>query len=551
MKSEEKENNSIYYLPICKRCGDILKININPFTFEINYECENEGISNSLPIEKFTKKKLKRVDKLMKELHEEKNLPKYLYDEKENNYKKITKYFNNKQICETHDYDISDYCRQCKQNICCYCNIENNHLNHKNQIVHYIEDIPTNSKINNIIDELGKRERFIELFIHKLDKWKYEIIEKTEKLKNNLKNELKFMKALVANFNNKFLNYNYITNFNYIYEYLNNSNSLFNSKREGDFEDNLKYNNSIYSFYHEEDLSKRTLNLMEVFKNFEEKEKVIDIKKSIKYSNPYSNIICLNDFYFIDITFGKISILYFFKNNIKKVSEIQMNDNYGQIRVSIFDNKLLYFTKDYIYILYYNLDEQVINIFEKIQVKNTIDCGEIKKDFILIVRDKEFILWENKKIVNKINVDMNNIFFEKILPVNNECYITYTPQTIFFKDTTSLQVINQLNLKNWENKLQFIAKITEEYIIAVEKKMMELISVKTKEIVQIMSLGMIGMGSYMTTFFIKNKCLFIMEDSLIYKYRFLKSDKDLKKTVYKYNDFHNLTVLVFNGLINN
>ena len=48
MKSEEKENNSIYYLPICKRCGDILKININPFTFEINYECENEGISNSL-----------------------------------------------------------------------------------------------------------------------------------------------------------------------------------------------------------------------------------------------------------------------------------------------------------------------------------------------------------------------------------------------------------------------------------------------------------------------------------------------------------------------
>jgi hypothetical protein len=81
------------------------------------------------------------------------------------------------------------------------------------------------------------------------------------------------MKSLVSNFNNKFLNYNYITNFNYIYDYLNNSNSLFNSKRDQEFKDNLKYNKSIYSFYHGEDLSTRTLNLIEIFKNFEEKKK--------------------------------------------------------------------------------------------------------------------------------------------------------------------------------------------------------------------------------------------------------------------------------------
>ena len=87
--------------------------------------------------------------------------------------------------------------------------------------------------------ELEKREKFIELFIHKLEKWKYEILSMVEKLKNNLKNELKFMKALVSNFNKKFLNYNYITNFNYIYEYLIHSNSIFNSAKDKEFKDNL------------------------------------------------------------------------------------------------------------------------------------------------------------------------------------------------------------------------------------------------------------------------------------------------------------------------
>ena len=366
------------------------------------------------------------------------------------------------------------------------------------------------------------------------------------------------MKSLVSNFNNKFLNYNYITNFNYIYDYLINGNSLFNSKRGQEFKDNLKYNKSIYSFYQGEDLSTRTLNLIEIFKNFEEKEKVIDIKKSVRYTDPYSKLICLNDFYFIECSDGKISILYIFKNNIKKVSEIQINGNNGQIRVSIFDNKLLYFNDYNIYILTYNLNEQVINILEKIPLKNTIDCAEIKKDYLLIFGDKEFILWKNKNIVKKINVDMNNNIFignfcsEKILPVNNECYITYTSHRIVFKDSTSLQDIKQLNLKTWENELLFIAKITEEYIIAVQERTVVLICVKTKEIVQIMSLGMIDMQlDWRATFCVNNKCLFIMKDSVVYKYKFLKSDKDLKKTVYKYNDFSNITDLVFSGLINN
>ena len=218
MKSKEKDKNNIYYIPVCKRCGDILDIRIKPFTFEINYYCENEELFKTTSIEKFTKKNMKNVNTLMKELHEEKNLPKYLYDEKENNYTKITKYFNSKQICEDHGHDISEYCKKCKQNICCFCNTENNHLNHENQIESYFKIIPTSYQLNNIMHELEKREKFVELFIHKLEKWKYEILSMVEKLKNNLKNELKFMKALVSNFNKKFLNYNYITNFNYIYE---------------------------------------------------------------------------------------------------------------------------------------------------------------------------------------------------------------------------------------------------------------------------------------------------------------------------------------------
>ena len=73
------------FLPICQRCGDILRIEINPLTFNISIFCDNENLSKIISYQKFNAKYLKNINSLSDELKNKKYLPKYLLDEIEIN----------------------------------------------------------------------------------------------------------------------------------------------------------------------------------------------------------------------------------------------------------------------------------------------------------------------------------------------------------------------------------------------------------------------------------------------------------------------------------
>ena len=83
------------------------------------------------------------------------------------------------------------------------------------------------------------------------------MLKNIEKLVNNLKSEIIFLKKFVPNFNKMFLNYNYLMNYNYIYKYL-----VENNKEINDFQPNI-YNSDDNSEYNQKynqkyDISKKS-----------------------------------------------------------------------------------------------------------------------------------------------------------------------------------------------------------------------------------------------------------------------------------------------------
>ena len=537
---EDKSNVKIS-LPICLTCGDILSLKINPLTFKIDYSCENEGLSSSKTFLKFSKKNMKYLNSLYDELKKEK-LPKYIYEEKENNYKKILANFSQKQVCEIHNYNISEYCKICKRNICVFCKSEGDHSNHEKEIIRYSDIIPLKKECDNLSKQLLKREKFIESFIKKIELWKKEVLKNIEKLVNNLKSEIIFLKKFVPNFNKMFLNYNYLMNYNYIYKYLVENNkeindfqpNIYNSDDNSEY--NQKYNQKydiskksqdIYYFYNEKNFSKMTPYLINIFQNLEKKETQKLKNNLISSLNNYT-IYYLNDNYFIGVNYENLNIFYFFKKELKTVAKIELDISYFQLFISPFDTKLICFNSEKIYILRYNLDEKTISIIDKIHSNRIKRCVEIKKDYLLIINDINIILLSNKKEKIKKNLPDDNSF--DIYPINKEFFIYYTPSLycLQFYDTNNLEELKQLDIKD---NLLIISKFRDDYIISESKYKVYLIYIKSKEIVQIIETIEKVFYYYNYNFYINNKCIYFITEDYIYKLKYQISDKDFKEAI--------------------
>jgi len=394
---QEKDLNKNIFLPLCKLCGNILNIKINPITFEINYYCENEDFSKCESYTKFEKNYIKNLSSLTDEIKNNKNMPKY----KANNYNNILKLFSEAEICKEHEYNISEYCTKCKNNICLFCSNEEKHKNHKDKIIKYSDIIPSNYEYEKIYQMLDQKENFI----NKVENWKNEVIKKVENLENILNKEIIILRKVTSNFNKKLLNYNYINNFNNIYKYL-----LGNDNNDNN---NLAYKN--YDYFKEENFNEMSSYLFKVFENLEKKNKkdlnilTFDFENKNENDEIYNfkSLVNLNDNYFVYQEFQLIRIIYYYQNNYHLVAQINIkNYNFFQnsISVSNFENKIIHFDSKQIFILIYNLCEKTIDISEIIPFDNILNCVEIKKGYLLIMKEKELIIWKNKKVEIRKNI---------------------------------------------------------------------------------------------------------------------------------------------------
>ena len=409
---QEKDLNKNIFLPLCQLCGNILSIKINPITYEINFYCENEDFSKCESYSEFEKKYIKNLSSLNNELKKDKNIPKY----KANNYNDILKLFSEAEICKDHKFNISEYCTICKNNICLFCSNEEKHSNHKDKINKYSDIILSFHEYEKAYKLLDQREQFIKSFINKIENWKNEILKKIENFENILYKEIIILRKMTSNFNKKCLNYNYINNFNNIYIYLlGNQNKKFqknnNNYNNSDNNDNndikkLEYNKFVYDFYKEKNFNEMSSYLFKIFENLEQ-ENNTNFKYEKENDNEkydFYNLVYLKENYFIYQEFQLIRIIYYYQNEFHLVSQTNI-ENYNffenSISVSNFDNKIIHFDSKQIFILKYNLYEETIDISEIIPFNNILNCVEIKKGYLLIIKEKELIIWRKKKSGNK------------------------------------------------------------------------------------------------------------------------------------------------------
>ena len=230
-------DNKIFY-PICqeKGCNGLLKIKINENSFTIDYKCEKNKKHKGAGLyfetfEKFyLKEKTKEICYKCKLNLENNTIYKckqcneiycsdcFIYDEH------IKKEINNLIIktnkCGLHQRELNSYCINCGKNICVYClNNEINDNKHKNHNKVYILDYMLNkNEIDNLDNKIKEKKQFIEEIIDSIDEWQKKFIKQIERLKENLKNEIKLIEKLFSNFNPFFSNYTYYKNFKEFYK---------------------------------------------------------------------------------------------------------------------------------------------------------------------------------------------------------------------------------------------------------------------------------------------------------------------------------------------
>ncbi len=139
-KNEQNQENSMvkeYCYSICPICSQITSIKINKDNFTISYSCKNGHKKEDIFFINFSKNYLYKVNLESKNKSTSKSnkVPnnKKLNNKQDNsdiNTPLFHSYISKEKTCKTHNFAKANYCLIYKENICIYCEKENNHENH-------------------------------------------------------------------------------------------------------------------------------------------------------------------------------------------------------------------------------------------------------------------------------------------------------------------------------------------------------------------------------------------------------------------------------------
>lgn len=501
--------DKIYY-PCCKEngCNGLLKIKINN-NFSIDYECdikENHKGKN-IYFKTFERFYLKEDEiDMCSKCHID--LP-YNFIFKcnicGNNYCNSCFQFdihikdNLKNLdlllssCPKHKVNLTHYCIHCDLNLCIFCIKEDEeHENHN--IQNLLEYIPSTTQIIDLINKINDKEKSNNELIDKINNWKNKIISKTEELKQNLKDEIDFLKKMVLNFSQYFIDYNYISNFYKIDNYIKELNNEY-----------------LEQFRNSFDFEKETNSLLDFFcSNNKVSEKVV-ITENIKFESINFSLINhvvkkLNDnLFFINYNQNVVLASY---NQIKNTLpiKIRLNENFYDKIYSVSFSK----NKKQIYACI--LNNKAVKIFDicenEIKINNykIVDqpkkanshfnkCIQWEYNNYLVTADNLYIkLWSepiflrSNNYQNVTTLEINEITSDLLL-IENGIFVSSHPgnKTINFIYFNNIPfyiykqtIIPKIDSINSQNCL-FLYK---DYIIVNCNKGIAIILKKTKQLIQ-------------------------------------------------------------------
>ena len=228
-----------FYYPQCREigCNGLLKIKLGD-NFTLEYECDKNQ-------KHFGKKIFFKTFEIFylreKKIEQCSNCDSILDGDAFYKCKKCKKYFcmicflkdehikkdinsieTETKKCNLHKKELNQYCVDCQKNICAWC-LKSSHQYHKT--INLIELIPTEGKINNIKNKIENKNILYEKIISSINKWEKTLLNKTHRIKQNLRDEISLLAKISNNFNQYFLNYTYYSIFKSLDNYINNNKS--------------------------------------------------------------------------------------------------------------------------------------------------------------------------------------------------------------------------------------------------------------------------------------------------------------------------------------
>ena len=550
----EKKIQKINYFN-CHKCKNFISLEINPHNFSVSYDCEKDNKREDIyfsSINQFlsTNATEDELDKLCNNCNKSKGL------------------------------DYFAYCKGCKIHLCPFC--VGNHLktqkkNQKHDIVFLGNITPSEEEILETKKNLNERVTLINKLIEKIERVKDRFCLLSDNLIHILKEEIKFTSNFINNFSLKFPNYQYLTNYHTIKEYI----SSIKNKKLNEFEKENEFNKQINLLMEISDDISITKKQLEQKIKLSETKKLCDYQRisenpfgELKYTSFTSVDFCKRDNNFI---FSYDSILKFY--HLLKNNTIYLDYEYNfKTTINAFiltknEEELIISENGYIYILPYDETEKKF-IMQKNKENNKyiIFNGGRKINYLYLLSNYTLItlsddgkmgVWKrnfreeipnkksSEKIYELVKVIASLWSCYELLQVNNQYFIGLMRDcNLKFFDCDEVNEIKTVKIKFGDyirEKFKHMVKINNEYVIIGVKNIYVLLSIKYMEIVQYFVLPNIKNIISIFKYDFDNMVLFVAkaadEENIFYQYKFDEEDKILKEISHfenkaeKYGDY--------------
>ena len=550
----EKKIQKINYFN-CHKCKNFISLEINPHNFSVSYDCEKDN---------------KREDIYFSSINQ--------FLSANATEDELDKLCNNCNKSKGLDYFA--YCKGCKIHLCPFC--VGNHLktqkkNQKHDIVFLGNITPSEEEILETKKNLNERVTLINKLIEKIERVKDRFCLLSDNLIHILKEEIKFTSNFINNFSLKFPNYQYLTNYHTIKEYI----SSIKNKKLNEFEKENEFNKQINLLMEISDDISITKKQLEQKIKLSETKKLCDYQRisenpfgELKYTSFTSVDFCKRDNNFI---FSYDSILKFY--HLLKNNTIYLDYEYNfKTTINAFiltknEEELIISENGYIYILPYDETEKKF-IMQKNKENNKyiIFNGGRKINYLYLLSDYTLItlsddgkmgVWKrnfteeipnkksSEKIYELVKVIASLWSCYELLQVNNQYFIGLMRDcNLKFFDCDEVNEIKTVKIKFGDyirEKFKHMVKINNEYVIIGVKNIYVLLSIKYMEIVQYFVLPNIKNIISIFKYDFDNMVLFVAkaadEENIFYQYKFDEEDKILKEVSHfenkaeKYGDY--------------
>ena len=385
--------------------------------------------------------------------------------------------------CKNCENELINYCVDCGEKICLICSkkYENNsHENHK--IINILEIIPSKDKIKNIKEKIRKKSDYFDSLIKSLDEWQNELNKKIERIKDNLKNEIDVIEKLFLNFNNDYLDYTYISNFNEFFKEIDKYNNQYLKQ----FKEAKNFNGQTKNIFDLILITDKINKELEIIKERDKtkeffKDNIIEKMREdyfLFYSKCDKYICLLCDF---QVGFYK----YLFNTKINLNEEIFRFD-YSPDRNRIY---ACLANKKSIYIINYDSEEKTLKLAdEKIEIEGSghfNKCIHINNNCLLIIDDYNVYLFlKNNSNLPKFTNTNIIIFDQKIYdirPMFDNSALVSLKSKLSYINIENLKITKEIHKRDYLEVYPYLTIFKDCIVFDLEKDI-SIASIKTQEI---------------------------------------------------------------------